>query len=63
MVTPGEPPMNGHKQHATTIDREYVKDESVHRWHAACSCGWQGTAHLSPRQAERDAENHAPETR
>ena len=46
------------RHHEVEIMREYIHDEAIHRWHARCSCGWQGAAHLSPKQAERDGEGH-----
>jgi len=44
--------------HTTSIEREYDHARQVHVWWFQCACGVAGEKRLSPRQAERDEENH-----
>jgi hypothetical protein len=45
-------------KHVTTIAQRYDAARAVHEWWFTCSCGATGDKHLSPKQAERSAEEH-----
>lgn len=50
--------MTLYQKHAARIEREYVLARQVHVWRVECTCGFKGEDRLSPRQAERDLDQH-----
>jgi hypothetical protein len=45
-------------EHSTAITQAYNAQRGQHEWWFTCTCGRRGDTRLSPRQAERDAEEH-----